>query len=495
MRRRIKSAGEDHPSEHEPPGSKLAPYLDAIAERVELGLTNRRILREIRAKGYTGGSTVLGEHIRTLRGPRRKASKAHPRIEEVPGKEAQVDWSPYQVTIAGVERAVHCFSMVLRHSRMLFMQCHRDEQLPTLLAAHVDALTYFQGVTEKIVYDNMTTVTLGRRGNEPIWHPRFQDFARHWSFTPFACKVNHKDRKGNVESGFSYFEQDFLRGKKFESWADLDQQLQGWLDAEANPRTHETINEVPRERWELEKQVLTPLPATPFPTYREETRSVYIDCTISVGGHRYTVPPHLVRTTVSVHVHPRHIEILDARGTLQATHSIPDRKGGIVIDPTHYDSLLRPGPQAATTLARGFLALFPDGAEFLDGLKERMKTFHPVHLRKLSKLVRTFGIEHVREAMATATRGRNFNANAVERILVREHPLLAVEPPYEDCVTTPNLEGLVDVDEASLDEYDADIRGGEEATDSTGSTAPDATTEDHPHHEDDDHATQNTTIG
>ena len=161
---------------------------------------------------------------------------------------------------------------------------------------------------------------------------------------------------------------------------------------------------------------------------------------------------------MSVRIHPRHIEAFDARGTLQATHRIPDRKGGLVLEETHYDALRKPGHQAPTALASGFLALFPDALDFLDGLKERMKTLHPIHLQKLSKLVRTFGLEHVQEALAEATKHRNFNANAVERILVRKYPLLAVEPAYEDCVISPNLDGLVDIEEASLDEYDSDIR-------------------------------------
>ena len=52
-----------------PPGraSKLGAFADAIAERVQKGLTASRILRKIRALGFQGGRTILAGQVRTLR--------------------------------------------------------------------------------------------------------------------------------------------------------------------------------------------------------------------------------------------------------------------------------------------------------------------------------------------------------------------------------------------------------------------------------------------
>ena len=77
--------------------------------------------------------------MRSLRGPRKKQRKVFRRFETDPGKESQVDWSPYRVLIAGVATVVHAFSLVLCFSRRLYIRLFRNERLPTLLWAHAEA--------------------------------------------------------------------------------------------------------------------------------------------------------------------------------------------------------------------------------------------------------------------------------------------------------------------------------------------------------------------
>ena len=50
-----------------PPASKLEPFQEIIEMKVKKGLTVSRILREIQVEGYTGGRTILSEHVRPLR--------------------------------------------------------------------------------------------------------------------------------------------------------------------------------------------------------------------------------------------------------------------------------------------------------------------------------------------------------------------------------------------------------------------------------------------
>jgi transposase len=48
---------------------KLEPYYQAIRQKVTKNLTVTRILREIRADGYSGGRTILSNYVRSIRSP------------------------------------------------------------------------------------------------------------------------------------------------------------------------------------------------------------------------------------------------------------------------------------------------------------------------------------------------------------------------------------------------------------------------------------------
>jgi len=454
VRRLLKKAGLSSPAGMKQP-SKLEPFRETIQHKVQTGLSTERILREIREQGYEGGKTILGDYVRSIRPPAKQSTKTFRRFETAPAQEAQVDWSPYRLQIAGRETVVHCFAMVLAFSRYLFIQMHRDEKLPTLLQAHVEAFDFFGGCPVTVFYDNMATVTLGRSQGGVIWNPRFLDFTRHWMFEPRLCRPRDPNRKGKIESPFAYIESSFLRGRSFASWEELDREAEKWLREVANQRIHGTTHRVPGQMWLEERALLTAAPQSPFPTYREEIRTAYHDATISVGGVLYSVPATLARNTLSVRVYPRHLEVFDARGVLQATHRIPEPPCGLVIGEGHYDSIRRDPKVNAGESARRFLARFPQSEAFLEGLKTRMKSLHPIHLRKIDELVQIYGLENTRIALEKATEYRNFNANALERILRQHHPLLCVEPLEGSPPLAKGCGEIADLEIGSLEEYRA----------------------------------------
>ena len=116
-------------------------------------LSTRLVHKALRKLGYTGGRTILDEHLRRLRGPRRLITKAFRRFETDPGVEAQQDWTTYTVKIAGKLQKIQLFSMILAWSRMQFLRAFLDQRLPTLLWGHVAAFHAFGGVPWRLVYD------------------------------------------------------------------------------------------------------------------------------------------------------------------------------------------------------------------------------------------------------------------------------------------------------------------------------------------------------
>jgi transposase len=445
--------------------SKLTPFLQQIDERALKGLTVTRILREIRELGYRGGRSILSTHIREFRAqnalelPRKDVKR---RFETDLGKEMQVDWSPFRILIAGHLVLVHCLSVILCCCRKLFVAFYRDEREHTLLEGLATAFEYFDGCAIEVVLDNMATAVLGRIGpdRKPIWHPLFLELTRYYGFIPVACRIKHPDRKGKVEKPYRFVFDDFLNGAEFHSWEHLEAECSRWLDGRredevCNWRVHGTTGERPNEAYLAERDFLIRLPRERFPVYEDSDRIVDNDATLSIGGRKYNIPTGLANRTVRVHLFASYFQVMGPNGQVAFSRSYagPDEKRKTVIEPTLYAGLPR-RPLASTNRERldeAFLRRFPTLAPLVDGLKVRMKTLAPIHLRKLLRLAEQYGQDAFLAAAQRAQTFKRFDALAVSRILEREH----AEPVDEPIVPLSGGGAAVlgDVDPGSLEGF------------------------------------------
>lgn len=436
------------------PVSKLAPFEEAIRLRVNQGILVPRILREIREMGYSGARTILGAFVRRLHGPKQTSSGITRRFETKMAEEAQVDWSPFRVPIAGILKVVHCFSMILAYSRMMFIAFFRHERLPTLLFAHTEAFSFFGGLCRRYVYDNMSTVTVGRRaGGKPIWNAAFLDYARYYGFEPHAHRPRHSNRKGKVERPFPYILSDFLLGKAFDSWDDLNAQARSWLVNTANRRVHSTTHEVPEVRFAAERALLIQIPPVPFPAYEPLVRAVQLDGCVPVEGSFYPVPDARPGQRVNARLYPHRLEIVDGSGQITVAYPVPDRPTRILSDGQSFPPHGGAGMTLPAMEAR-FLARFPQDQAFLDGLKLRMKGLTHVHLRHIERLADAYSDGAAQAALTRATVYRNFSSLAIQRVLERAHPEVVPEIPPMPLSGNPALLGaLDDIEAGSPEDY------------------------------------------
>ncbi len=394
-------------------------------------LTTKRILKELRKAGYCGGRTILDEFLRELRGPSRSSRKPFVRFETAIAEEAQQDWSPYRVVIAGKETLIQVFSLILCWSRYQFFQAFLCQKQASLLHGHVAAFKYFEGVPWRVVYDRQATITPCEIAGKPIIHESFQHFADHYGFEPYLCLPGDKERKGKVEKPFQLFESSFLPLRTFHSLEDLNRQLRAWLDGQEDPeegnhRRHGTTGEIPYQRWLEEKKFLYELPQTDLLPRRLELRDVNHDCTISVLGNLYTVPARLVEKgvrSVWISLGPEDFLVYDKKGELVAKHQLTHDKGRLIIDEAHYkDIKRRKAPLRQSELEQQFLARFPAAGDFLTALKETLQSIAPIHLREILSLARRYRAGDMEEALATALSHGTATAGYVRQILGRKHP-------------------------------------------------------------------------
>ncbi|MGH7445842.1 MAG: IS21 family transposase [Longimicrobiales bacterium] len=238
-----------------PVPTKLDPYKAIIQARLDAypELSGVRLLEEARAAGYTGGYTQLKEYVRSIR----PAPTPEPviRFETPPGHQAQVDFARFRFPW-GVRYAL---LVVLGYSRVLWLRFYRRQDMRTLITGLEDAFTFFGGVPQELLFDQMKTVItrdLRLEGGALVRNAEFLRFAHHWGFTPRACRPYRAQTKGKVERPVRYVRGNFVYGREFLNDADLDHHRAHWLERVANVRVHRTIKERPMVRFERDERLI-----------------------------------------------------------------------------------------------------------------------------------------------------------------------------------------------------------------------------------------------
>jgi transposase len=274
---------------------KLEEFKSYLEQRMQAGVWNACVLlRELRARGYRGGYTILTDWLR----PQRASALvvAVRRFETPPGKQAQVDWEHLgTLEMAGQELKLWGFAFTLGYSRAMMAAAVLNQKLGTLLRMHEEAFRQLGGVPDEILYDRMRTIwtDIDERG-EIVWNPVFLDFAGYWGFTPRLCRPYRAQTKGKIESGVKFVRRNFLcglLGREPSGLEDFNTQLRAWVWEVANQRVHGTTHEPVMARWETDRLSLRPLDnRPPYPYVDEELRKVARDAYVSWQGSRYSVP-------------------------------------------------------------------------------------------------------------------------------------------------------------------------------------------------------------
>jgi transposase len=314
-----------------PRTTQLLRFERYLRERVAAfpQLTGRRLHRELRDLGYTGGYTILTEFLREIRPA--AAPKFEVRFETPPGRQAQVDFAHFRTVFTdepGAEHVIWLFSFVLGHSRLLWGRFVLHQDLQTLLRCHAAAFEALGGVPEQILYDRMRTV-FSREDPEAghiVYNRTLLEFARHYGYLPRACKPYRAKTKGKVERPFRYIREDFFLGRSFRNLDDLNMQFRQWLNQVANVRVHATTRRVVAEHFAEERPTLQRLPAGPFQAVLRLERRITRDGMVSVDGNLYSVPNTARRRPVEVHSTANEVRILEA-GQIIAVHPVLDGRG------------------------------------------------------------------------------------------------------------------------------------------------------------------------
>ena len=164
-----------------------------------------------------------------------------------PGEEMQHDTSPHQVFMGGKKVKAQCAGLVLAYSRKLFIQYYpaftRFEARVFLDAA----FRFMDGACPRCIIDNTSVLVAHGSGPDAQIAPEMARFGQIFGVTFVAHAVGDANRKGKIERNFAYAENNFLAGRTFSDWHDLNEQAARWCREVANQKVKRSLgNKLPR---------------------------------------------------------------------------------------------------------------------------------------------------------------------------------------------------------------------------------------------------------
>ncbi len=336
----------------EDPFDRVEPY---VAQRLadDHGVWATTLFDEVSALGYDRSYPTFTRKLRERRlRPHCEAcsgvkGRATVVIDHPPGEEIQWDWD--ELGTCPWDPATEVFMLVgsLSHSSQSRAWLAYATDQPHLVEGVDEVLRRFGGTARVWRVDRMATVINPQTGK---LQASFAPVAKHYGVTVVPCPPRRGNRKGVVEKQIHFLTQRWWRTARVSSLAEAQASLDRFCVtiSDARRRGDSTVGDVAKD------EPLLGLPTTPYPATWETTRIVAANALVAVDGNRYSVPPAMVGTEVTVRrrLGDDELVIISAARRVVATHRIAPRGQGRVIRLPEHTAALENVVLAAFTTDR-----------------------------------------------------------------------------------------------------------------------------------------------
>ena len=178
----------------------IGPYMETIRswlsqdkrvpkkQRHTVSRVHNRLVEEY---GYFGSLSTTTLAVRELR-LELDVSKKEVFIPSDPAKRegAEMDWGELYVDLAGKRTRVYLFTFRAKYSGKVFARLYPVMTQACFFYGHIRAFAYFEGVFNKVVYDNLkTAVKQVLKGRERIEQEAFVQFLNHYNYEAQFCSI------------------------------------------------------------------------------------------------------------------------------------------------------------------------------------------------------------------------------------------------------------------------------------------------------------------
>jgi len=348
--------------------------------------------------------------------------------------------------------------MTLSYSRALYLEFFFDQTLENFLRGHVRALEAFGGAPRVILYDNLKSAVLERRGHQIHFQPRLLELCAHYHFTAQPCRV-----RAAMERAIRYVRDSFWAGRSFVTLSECNRQARLWRDQVAHQRPwpgddRRTVAEALAE----EQPRLLPLPAHAFATDLilpvDSAKSIYVRFDLN----DYSILPQAVGRPLTLVASDTLVRILDG-ATEIARHTRSYDRHRPVLHPPHQEALLEIKRQAFHCTPAGRLMQAAPESETLLDQAFALGESAGQQTAQLLKLLDLYGAAALRRAIHEALERNTPRASSVA-FLLRRHSRAASTPAPVDLSRYPQAQSI-EVRPPDLEPYDELARQSEEDPD------------------------------
>jgi transposase len=396
------------------------PYMEFVRQTLSQHprLRATRIYQMIHERGYTGSVIQLRRAVALLRPP---VHEPFLRLQMLPAEQAQVDWAHFgEVAVGRARRKLSCFVATLSYSRALYLEFFFDQTMENFLRGHVHAFGEWSGQPRVILYDNLRSAVLERRGDQIHFNPRLLELCAHYHFVARPCQVRAGNQKGRVERAIRYVRESFWAGRSFTTLAECNRQALLWRDRVAHRRPwpgddSRTVAEVFAE----EQPRLLPSPVHAFGTDLvmpvRSGKTIYIRFDLN----DYSIPPEVVGRQLTLVASDTLVRILEGALEIARHHRTYDRHQ-FVLDPAHAQALMKVKRKSFDATPTGRLTLAVPESKTLIDLAFGQGESAGSQTIQLLRLLDLYGPADLRRAIDEALERNTPRASSVAFLLRRQ---------------------------------------------------------------------------
>lgn len=337
---------------------------DEVENTKKQNHTAKRIFdRLVEEKGFEGGESTVRAAVKKFKA---QELKAFVPLTFLPGEAVQVDWGTAKIYLKGERVTVNLFCARLCYSGNPFVLAFHRQNQESFLEAFVRSFNYYEGVVEKVIFDNGKVAVKKGFGINALKQAGYTALAAHYGFEALFCNPSQGHEKGLVEGLVGFSRRNFLVPiPKVETLEELNQIL---ITRCLNYHSHHVRGKEAAvgTMFQKEKEVLRALPLYPFETAKCNSVRVSAFSTVRFDSNDYSVPTPYCGKNVSVKGHAEKIDIY-FQGELIASHNRCFNTKSSIYALEHYLSLLEKRKRAVFNASPVRQNLPP---EFLNWLKE-----------------------------------------------------------------------------------------------------------------------------
>jgi transposase len=354
------------------------------------------------------------------------------------GERLFVDYAGHKPKVVdrstGEEREVELFVAALGASSFTYAEATETQRVADFLGSHSRALTYFGGVTELVVPDQLKSGVTRACRYEPGLQRSYEEWSRHYGTTVVPARPKKPRDKAKVEVAVQVAERWILariRNETFFSLRELNARIAELL-GELNDRTMRAYGQSRSERFEaIDRPALRPLPAESFELAEWKQARVNIDYHVEFNRGFFSVPHALIHERVEIRSTATSLEVF-YKGQRVALHRRPTyfAPGGFSTIPEHMPKSHRKHLEwTPTRLIHWGASVGPKTAELIEAILEDRP--HPEQGYRsclgILRLAKQYGNERLEAACDRAALVRARSYRHVQSIL--KNGLDRVAPP------------------------------------------------------------------